>query len=260
MGGVSSSIALAASPCPQPPPGSDARRELARKIWKAGNVHHERGELSEAIDAWRCAHQLKPHPLALYNIARAAERLGRWPVALEAYLAYLRQQADTPERAVILATVARLRARIRAERPRFRRRPRPVKSLPPERRPAIELPRNAPLPQSRRSALITGWTLVGFAGAAFTLSAVCFGMAQSDRIAIETAWPGTSWKDELLPHDRRYSLRSATGWAMVGLASASVITGVVLLVVARRGRRTERRALDALLPGGLPGLVSVVEF
>jgi hypothetical protein len=47
---------------------------------------------------------------------------------------------------------------------------------------------------------------------------------------------------------------------MVGLASASVITGVVLLVVARRGRRTERRALDALLPGGLPGLVSVVEF
>jgi hypothetical protein len=46
------------------------------------------------MQAWRCSYTLMPHPLARYNIGKAADLAGQRAVALENLEAYLKAVPD----------------------------------------------------------------------------------------------------------------------------------------------------------------------
>lgn len=70
-----------------------------------------RGDYRAAIDEYRRAYELSPHPSVLYNIGLAHEKLGSLRAAAEHYLRYLDESDDAEDRDQVLARIAALRER-----------------------------------------------------------------------------------------------------------------------------------------------------
>lgn len=91
-------VAPAPVPAPEPTPADVARAAKAR-----GDDALDRGRPSEALTAYEASYAAVPNPALLYNRARAHERLGQYPRALE-LLERFKLDAD----AALLARVPKL--------------------------------------------------------------------------------------------------------------------------------------------------------
>ncbi len=86
-------------------------REEARREFAAGQAADRRRDWQTAIEHYLRAHDLVPHPFAVYNIAINYERLGKLREAAIWYERYLASSTDTIERERIGRTLLDLRAR-----------------------------------------------------------------------------------------------------------------------------------------------------
>lgn len=86
------------------------RRAVAQAAFDGAVRAWRSGDYARALEGFRRAQELSPHPATLYNVARAEERLGHADAAIEAYEAYLREAPDAPDAAEVRSTIASLRA------------------------------------------------------------------------------------------------------------------------------------------------------
>jgi hypothetical protein len=86
------------------------RRAEARAAFDAGARAWRDGDFARALERFRAAQELSPHPESLFNIARAEERLGDVDAAIADYEAYLAALPQAPDAAEVRQTVAALRA------------------------------------------------------------------------------------------------------------------------------------------------------
>ena len=64
-------------------------RERAKAFFVEGRAKYAAGDFAEALDAFRQANALAPHPLMLFNIAQVFEAMEDLPAAIEQYQQYL---------------------------------------------------------------------------------------------------------------------------------------------------------------------------
>lgn len=86
------------------------RRAVAQAAFDGAVRAWRSGDYARALEGFRRAQELSPHPATLYNVARAEERLGHAAAAIEAYEAYLREAPDAPDAAEVRRAIASLRA------------------------------------------------------------------------------------------------------------------------------------------------------
>lgn len=86
----------------------EARQQEARTRFQQGQELVAAEHYAEALTAYECSFQNVPHPATLYNIARAAELVGDFRRALDAWRGYLRMSPDAEDRAEIEQRIAAL--------------------------------------------------------------------------------------------------------------------------------------------------------
>src|SRR5262249_8587675 len=60
----------------------------------AGDRYLDQGDFARALEEYKRAYELAPHPRPLFNVAKMYELQGQLPEALEWYSRYLRESAD----------------------------------------------------------------------------------------------------------------------------------------------------------------------
>ncbi len=86
------------------------RRAIAQAAFDGAVRAWRDGDYVRALEGFRHAQELSPHPATLYNVARAEERLGHTAAAIETYEEYLRAAPDASDAAEVRRTIASLRA------------------------------------------------------------------------------------------------------------------------------------------------------
>jgi hypothetical protein len=79
------------------------------------------------------------------------------------------------------------------------------------------------------------------------------GLADREKRAVEDADPGTPWRPGLSGHADAYDRYRLGAWVAAGVGAAALVTGTVLLIIGRRGRRAERARVTltpVIRPGG----------
>ncbi len=89
-------------------------RELVRKWFEKGALHHKLGEYGEAAAAYKEAYRLSREPVYLYNLAVAYSAAGNAAEAVRYFELHLAEAPDSPLRAEVEALLPELRKRAAA--------------------------------------------------------------------------------------------------------------------------------------------------
>ena len=108
---VASAAAPASALAAGPEPVSPEDEERARELFENGRLLFKEGHYEEAILAWQASWDTTQHPLLLYNIASALERLERWEEARDTLNRY-RAYAPADEREALETRIFALERRI----------------------------------------------------------------------------------------------------------------------------------------------------
>jgi len=110
---VACAASLAGAPALAEAPGvvSPEDEARARELFENGRLLFQEGHYEEAILAWQASWDTSEHPLLLYNIASALERLERWEEARDALNRY-RAYAPADEREALEARIFALERRM----------------------------------------------------------------------------------------------------------------------------------------------------
>lgn len=93
---------LAARPAAaQAPAGEAARRAAAKKLAQKATRKYNVGQFRDALDGYTRAYDTFPAPGLLFNIGQCHRGLRQHEHAVRAYEAYLREQPDAPNRALV---------------------------------------------------------------------------------------------------------------------------------------------------------------
>jgi len=103
--------AMAQESKPRPKLTQEQGRQLKRLI-KAAKSAYNRGEFETALEKFRDAYDMYPHPDILYRIALCHERLGEDQEAVRYYRRFLAEVPDAPERPRIEKTIEVIESRI----------------------------------------------------------------------------------------------------------------------------------------------------
>ena len=95
----------------RPAAGEQATTAQAQAHFQRATEHYAAGRYQEALDEYRLAHELVPHPSSLFNMARCHENLGDFPQALVRYREALEGTTDGTERADIQGRIDRIMQR-----------------------------------------------------------------------------------------------------------------------------------------------------
>lgn len=115
-------------PGPDPSVVTEADDARARELFQNGAALYDEGRYEDAIAAWREAWRLSGRPLLLFNMANAAERLGRWSEAA-ALLNRYRAFAPEEEREVLERRIVNIERRAK-EAPLPSTPPKPTAGVP----------------------------------------------------------------------------------------------------------------------------------
>jgi len=77
-----------------PAAAQQSPREQAKAFFVEGRTRYAAGDFAEALEAFRQANTLAPHPLMLFNIAQVYESMDDLPAAIEQYRQYLATGPD----------------------------------------------------------------------------------------------------------------------------------------------------------------------
>jgi tetratricopeptide (TPR) repeat protein len=92
--------------------GDAASAAQGKERFLAGAQAYREGRYRDAIDLFRQANTLDPHPEMLFNIGQGYEKLGEYANALSAYRQYLRFSPAAPDRPNVEATIRNLEQRL----------------------------------------------------------------------------------------------------------------------------------------------------
>jgi tetratricopeptide (TPR) repeat protein len=84
------------------------RRANAQAAFNAAVRAWREGDYPRALNDFRRAQELSPHPATLFNVARAEERVGHIGAAIEAYEEYLRQAPEATDAGTVRQTIVTL--------------------------------------------------------------------------------------------------------------------------------------------------------
>lgn len=98
-------------PAPDPAAISAADDARARELFENGALLYDEGRYEDAIVAWQESWRLSGRPLLLFNMANAAERLGRWNDAMDLLSRY-RALAPADERETLDRRIGNIERRI----------------------------------------------------------------------------------------------------------------------------------------------------
>jgi tetratricopeptide (TPR) repeat protein len=204
-------IAICLAAAPAAAEQSSAKRSVARRHLELGQSLYKTSNYPAALEEFRRAYALEPHPDLLFNVARCLEVMGRLDEAAAAYREYLARKPDASDRDLVQTRIATLEGRARGERGgSWRRR--------------------------------VGWSAVGLGAASLVAGAVFSAMARSKADDYRQAADERRPYDELEEIARGGRAYQAAQIATLVAGGAIAAAGVVLLVLDRRGRAHEARA------------------
>ncbi len=83
--------------------------KVARDAFAAGRVADEKGDLQGALDEYKRAYEIAPHPFVLFNMADIYRRMKNYKDAIATFEKYLASE-DVPDRTSVEKILAELRA------------------------------------------------------------------------------------------------------------------------------------------------------
>jgi tetratricopeptide (TPR) repeat protein len=197
----------------------------AAELYEEGARAYREGRFDESAILIRRAYEIEPHPILLYNIARALESAGDLPGALEAYEQFLRDApADAEQRPRVVRRVEVLRVELAPDE---------TPSEPPADGPTGEPITRTPAVETEAPAAWP-WVIAGV-GVATVGAAIATGVVALDR---------ESESDAAVDHATAFPLgEEAKDFALVtnvlfiaggAISLAGVILGIVDLATLER--------------------------
>jgi iron complex outermembrane receptor protein len=215
---------------------ADESSPEARQHFVDGNAAFKRGEYALAIEEFQRSYDLFAAPVLLYDIAQSHRLSGHPREALEWYRRYVAAEPNgkftkNAEKKIGEIVAAQMRQGEWQQPPPS---PSPEAAPPvvsppsPEPRPAIIA--SAP-EKPRRGLTIAGGALVG-AGLALAAAGTAFAIV--GRMAFDEI--NSPSKDYVFmpATESRMKLYEPLGFSLIGIGAAATVSGVVVLVVARR--------------------------
>ena len=237
---------------------------LAKRFYHLGEEFYRRAAYARALEQFQEAYKLAPKPAMLYNMARCQEALGRLAEAIELYQKYLK--TNPPNHLIIKARIDNLKKQLEQRKPKPapkpasqplpkpKPQPKPKPVLKPQPKPtSIPTPQPEPAPESR-PLRTPGWALVGAGGALLATGLVMGALASDQADEMEQIGQAfdTRYADagDVESKGKTFQALQIVGLAVGGAALAS---GVVLLILHRRGAGRERSAWlsPSVTPGGI---------
>jgi tetratricopeptide (TPR) repeat protein len=237
------------------PAAASADKAKARALFDRATKQYNLGEYATAAEAFKAAYDEYPDPTLLYNLAQCERQLAHKSRAITLYRSYLRELPDAPNAAEARRLVASLEQDVAREekqrkaaeaRAHALEQQRQEQHLQDQRAASVVSPTVEP-PTSRARAWWknpAGWALIGVgvaAGAAGTGLLVAANNDQNSAPKAATLADAHSLVNEA-------STFRAAGYAMVGIAGAAAVAGV--LVLALMPSRWKTHAAIAPQPGG----------
>jgi tetratricopeptide (TPR) repeat protein len=88
---------------------SEAAVQEARELVRRGNAAYQVGRIEEARTYYERAHQLRPRPGTLFNLAQCYRQLRLYTKAIFLYRSYLEASPNAPDRVDVEKTIERLK-------------------------------------------------------------------------------------------------------------------------------------------------------
>jgi tetratricopeptide (TPR) repeat protein len=218
---------------PSTPAADDKAR--ARQLHGEGIEAFRRGKFAEARDLFEAAFAIDPHPILVYNVARASESLGDEERAIAAYRSYLELDPAASDRGAVEQRIANLEGQAADERELAQR----LQTTAPEN-PGGQLPDDPPPPEPRTPSPIP-WAIAGTGAVGVGVGIALAVMAQSTREDAEAEPIGL--EAQSLDDEARTLGIGATVALVVGgaLTLGGTVGGVVDVVLVNEASRTEGR-------------------
>ena len=222
------------------PEGEDENRQRAIEAYQRGTQLYNEAKFEEALDAFEEAATLYASPDFQFNIGKCYERLGEYEQAIHHYEIYLRTAGDTPDAAVIRASIEDLEKRIaEAEAQAEAEAEAEANKQPP---PTEDKPTGKPL-------IITGGALIGLGVAAGLGGGLAFGL----QVARDNNTLGdvlstnpdnlTFAEAEAIADEAR--LNQTLEVVMIGVGGAIAVTGIALLAVGLKQKKRSAAPSEA---------------
>ena len=222
-----------------------ADKQKARVLAERGTKQYNLGEYKIAAEAFKAAYDEFPEPTLLYNLAQCERQLAHKPRAITLYRSYLREMPNAPNATEVRRIVTSLEQDVvREEEERKQaeaKLPPPVVTPPPVTPPPPPTVTPSARPWWKNPA---GWALVGVGVAAGATGTGLLVAANNDQNAAPKAATLADARGKI---NEASTFRNA-GYAMVGIAGAAAVAGV--LVLALMPSRWKAHAAVAPMPGG----------
>jgi tetratricopeptide (TPR) repeat protein len=233
-------------------PTARADKAKARALFDRATKQYNLGEYSTAAEAFKAAYDEYPDPTLLYNLAQCERQLAHKQRAITLYRSYLREVPNAPNADEVKRLVGSLEqdvAREQEERKQAEaakaRALEEQRQQPQHQAASVAAPEPPPAPRARPWwKNPAGWALVGIGVAAGATGAGLLVAANNDQNNAPKA-PTLADAHSLI---NQASTFRAAGYAMVGVAGASAVAGV--LVLALMPSRWKARAAIGPQPGG----------
>lgn len=237
-------------------PTARADKANARALFDRATKQYNLGEYANAAEAFKAAYDEYPDPTLLYNLAQCERQLAHKPRAITLYRSYLRELPNAPNAAEAQRLVASLEQDVAREQLERKQAEAKARELEQQRQQqpqqqqqtAIVSPPPATTPPAPRARPWwknpAGWALVGVGVAAGATGAGLLVAANNDQ---NNAPKAATLANARSLVNEASNFRNA-GYALVGVAGASAVAGV--LVLALMPSRWKTHAAIAPQPGG----------
>ena len=258
------SLLLAAQAIAQQPSVDESLDAEGRALFAAGRAAFGAERFEDALGHFQAAYDRSRRPELLYNVALAADRLGRHAIALDAYEKYLHSLPDSPFAPQASERIAALRIVVQGER---------TNAVNPDGVPVFETQQQVQQQQVQaeqqvqqeqqvqaeqqaqaeqqvqaeqqeqqeqqemtepaRSLRVPGLALLAGGGAVLVVGVVLIGTATSARSNVEETY-SPIWTDGLQDDYDAARRRTISGIVLGGVGLATAAAGLLMLVLGPR--------------------------
>ena len=202
-------------------------RELYERATKAYNLQ----AFSTALDLFKQAYELRPDPVLLFNIAQCQRQMGGYEVASKSYRAYLNELPKASNREEVKLAIKAMDDAAREAR--AKEPPMGTQPLSEGHDKLVESPPPPPPPDRPWYKNGAGW---GVLAAGVAVAAVGGGLAAygEQQRSAESTLPSLPQRNSAA--DAAATFRP-TGYALIGVGGAALVTGVIWLAVGSRSSK-----------------------
>ena len=251
---VTASLLLTGPIVPSVAHAAPAAEESFDTLTEQAAEKYSEGDYDGAIALFERAYALDPEPNILFNIGRIYEESGNYEDAIVYYERFISEpQVDLDAKQVALDRRDLAKAVVEIQKKDAE--PQPVETTPAETTPPTETtpvePPEEEAPPKPRNVRPIGYALLGTGAAALISGAVVGGLAKREETNFKTA---TNREDADFAKERGQKLAPAADGLFIagGILAAA---GIVMLLVPRRGKKSERRERAMFVPHASPSQV-----